>query len=69
MTRYFTLDLVPQKGGQLGLISAGVFYANTSSAVAIFEDQAMTTLKLSQSLLMQLIAKRIFDNTNRIYKC
>jgi len=29
MVRYFTLDLVPQLGGQLGLISAGVFYANT----------------------------------------
>ena len=43
MARYFTLDLVPQLGGQLGLISAKVSYANTSSAVAIFQDQAMTT--------------------------
>ena len=29
MARYFTLDLVPQLGGQLGLVSAKVFYANT----------------------------------------
>ena len=43
MARYFTLDLVPQLGGQLGLISAEVRYANTSSAVAIFQDQALTT--------------------------
>ena len=44
MASYFTLDLIPQKGGQLGLISVGVFYANTSSAAAIFQDQALTTL-------------------------
>ena len=43
MSRYFTLDLVPQLGGQLGLISAEVKFANTASAAAIFQDEAMTT--------------------------
>ena len=32
MAIYFTLDLVPQLGGQLDIISSKVFYADTASA-------------------------------------
>jgi len=43
MSRYFTLDLVPQLGGQLGNVAVKVFYHNTSSACAIYQDQGLTT--------------------------
>ena len=43
MSSFFTLDLVPQYGGQLGKVFAKVVFHNTSSIVQLFSDQNLTT--------------------------
>ena len=41
--RYFQIDLVPQLGGQLGEYAYKVTYHGTTTAVPIFEDQALSS--------------------------
>lgn len=43
MVKYFTLDLVPQLGGQLGSISVRVVHHGTTSAVSLYADSALTS--------------------------
>ena len=43
MSKYFTIDLVPQLGGQLGDIAVFVTYHGTSSAVPLYSDQALSS--------------------------
>lgn len=42
MAKYFSLDLVPQLGGQLGSISVRVVHHGTTSAVSLYADSALT---------------------------
>ena len=41
--KYFTVDLVPELGGNLGNIAVTIVYHNTSSPAPIYEDQALTS--------------------------
>ena len=43
MARYFTLDLVPQLGGQLGSISVIVVHHGTTSTISLYADNALTS--------------------------
>ena len=43
MSRYFTIDLVPQLGGQLGEYTYKVTYHGTSTTVSLFEDSALSS--------------------------
>jgi len=43
MSKYFTIDLVPQLGGQLGEYAYKVTYHGTTTAVPIFDDQALSS--------------------------
>ncbi len=43
MSKYFTLDLVPQLGGQLGEYAYKVTYHGTTTAVPIFADEALSS--------------------------
>jgi hypothetical protein len=41
--RYFTVDLVPQLGGDLGDLAVTVLYHNTSSPAPIYQDEALAS--------------------------
>lgn len=63
MSKYFTLDLVPQLGGQLGSISVRVVHHGTTSAISLYADSAWTKAALGDRV--QELEGRIIEQIER----